>query len=148
MQQNKLAKLSFSVYSIQIKVGIHVVFFLLLHENICCGSSLEALLLGTHNRFSWRNKKNVGTFLMVSPSRGNRHTFKRCYSVRSGCLSSGNGSTWEQIISFSVDTLFRRALTGGKQPAIHNSCLPCRQNGCTSIRCIVPLTGKSHEISV
>ena len=31
-------------------------FFLFLYENMCYG---EALLISTHNMFSWRNKKNI-----------------------------------------------------------------------------------------
>ena len=46
------------------KEGIHLIFFLLLHENISCGHSLEAPQRGASNenpqhRFSWRNKKNI-----------------------------------------------------------------------------------------
>ena len=38
---------------LQIRGGSHMIFFLFLHENICCGYSLkrlgEALLMSTHN---------------------------------------------------------------------------------------------------
>ena len=63
------------------KSGIQIIFFLFLHENICCGFSLEVPLheniccgyslevpwRGTFNeypqhKFSWRNKKNINTF--------------------------------------------------------------------------------------
>ena len=42
-------------------------FFLFLHENICCGYSLEVPQWGTSNEypqhmFLWRNKKNINTF--------------------------------------------------------------------------------------
>ena len=41
-----------------------LIFFLFLHENICCGYSLEVPQWGTSNEypqhiFSWRNKKNI-----------------------------------------------------------------------------------------
>ena len=41
-----------------------MIFFLFLHENICCGYSLEAPRRGASNEypqhmFSWRNKKNI-----------------------------------------------------------------------------------------
>ena len=41
-----------------------LIFFLFLHENICCGYSLEVPHAGTSNEypqhmFSWRNKKNI-----------------------------------------------------------------------------------------
>ena len=41
-----------------------LIFFLLLHENICCGYSLEAPHRGASNEypqhmFSWRNKKSI-----------------------------------------------------------------------------------------
>ena len=44
------------------KRGIHIIFFLFFHENICCGYSLEAPQQGTSNEypqhmFSWKNKK-------------------------------------------------------------------------------------------
>ena len=47
--------------------GIHTISFLFLHENICCGYSLEAPLRGAsyeypQHMFSWRNKKNINTF--------------------------------------------------------------------------------------
>ena len=34
---------------LQIRGGIQLIFFLFLHENICCGYSLEAPLMSTHN---------------------------------------------------------------------------------------------------
>ena len=45
------------------KRGIHIIFFLFLHENICCGYSLEVPQRGASNvypqhMFSWRNKKD------------------------------------------------------------------------------------------
>ena len=47
----------------------HIIFILFLHENIFCGYSLEAPCQGTSDYtqhiFSWRNKKNVGTFLFA-----------------------------------------------------------------------------------
>ena len=47
--------------------GIHIVFFLFLHKNICCGYSLEASHWDASNEypqhmFSWRNKKIFNTF--------------------------------------------------------------------------------------
>ena len=44
-------------------------FFLFLHENICCGYSLEAPQRGASNdypqhMFSWRNKKDISIFRM------------------------------------------------------------------------------------
>ena len=44
------------------KRGIHIMFLLFLHENICCGYSVEVPHRGTSNEysqhmFSWRNKK-------------------------------------------------------------------------------------------
>ena len=48
------------------KKGIHIILFLLLHENISCVCSLEVPQRGTsnehHNMFSWRNKKNINDF--------------------------------------------------------------------------------------
>ena len=46
---------------------IHILVFLFLHINICCCYSLEAPWWGTSNEypyhmFSWRIKKNIGTF--------------------------------------------------------------------------------------
>ena len=43
--------------------------FLILHENICCGYSLEAARWRTsneypHHMFLWRNKKNINIFLL------------------------------------------------------------------------------------
>ena len=42
--------------------GIHIILFLFLYENVCCGYSLEVPHRGTSNEypqlmFSWRNKK-------------------------------------------------------------------------------------------
>ena len=37
---------------LQIRWCIRIIFFFFLHENICCGYSLEA-----HTSFSWKNKK-------------------------------------------------------------------------------------------
>ena len=34
-----------------IRVGIHIISFLFLHENICCGYSLEAPRQGTSNEY-------------------------------------------------------------------------------------------------
>ena len=47
--------------------GIHIIFFLFLHENICCGYSLEAPYQGASNEylqhmFSWRDKKHISAF--------------------------------------------------------------------------------------
>ena len=44
-----------------------MIFFLFLHENICCGYSLEAPRRGASNdhpqhMFSWRNKKDISIF--------------------------------------------------------------------------------------
>ena len=51
-----------------------LIFFLFLHENICCGYSLEAPRWGASNEnpqfmFSWRNKKNVMWILLLIWSR-------------------------------------------------------------------------------
>ena len=48
--------------------GIHI-FFLFLHENICCEYSLEAPQRGASNEytqhmFSWRIKKDISIFQM------------------------------------------------------------------------------------
>ena len=41
------------------KKGIHIIFFLFLDENICCGYLAEALLMSTHNiRFRREIRKN------------------------------------------------------------------------------------------
>ena len=53
--------------SLQISGSIHKIFFLFLHENICCEYSLEMPWWGTSNEypqrmFLWRNKKNISTF--------------------------------------------------------------------------------------
>ena len=49
------------------KSGYQINIFLFLHENTCCGYSLEAPQQGASNEypqhmFSWRNKKNINTF--------------------------------------------------------------------------------------
>ena len=54
---------------LQIRGGIHIIFFLFRHENICCGYSLEAPRRGASNEypqhmFSWRNKKDISIFRM------------------------------------------------------------------------------------
>ena len=54
---------------LQIRGGIHIIFFLFLHENICCGYSLEVPPRGASNEypqhmFLWRNKKNISIFQM------------------------------------------------------------------------------------
>ena len=48
------------------KKGSHIIYFLFLHKNLCCGYSLEAPQQGASNEypqhtFSWRNKKNIST---------------------------------------------------------------------------------------
>ena len=52
---------------LQIRGGIHIIFFLFLHEKICCGYSLEAPRRGASNEypqhmFSLRNKKDISSF--------------------------------------------------------------------------------------
>ena len=54
---------------LQIRGGIHIIFFLFLHKNICCGCSLEVPQWGASNEypqhmFSWRNKKDITIFRM------------------------------------------------------------------------------------
>ena len=54
---------------LQIRGGIHIIFFLFLDENICCGYSLEAPRRGASNEypqhmFSSRNKKDISIFPM------------------------------------------------------------------------------------
>ena len=49
--------------------GIHIIFFLFLLKNICCGYSLEVPWWGASNEypqhmFSWRNKKDISIFRM------------------------------------------------------------------------------------
>ena len=51
------------------KRGIHIIFFLFLNKNICCGYSLEAPRRGASNEypqhmFSWWNKKDISIFWM------------------------------------------------------------------------------------
>ena len=51
------------------KRGIHIIFFLFLDENICCGYSLEAPQRGAFNEypqhmFLSRNKKDISSFRM------------------------------------------------------------------------------------
>ena len=36
---------------LQVRGGIHIIFFLFLHENICCGYSLEAPCHGASNKY-------------------------------------------------------------------------------------------------
>ena len=50
--------------------GIHIIFFLFLYENVCCGYSLEVPCRGTSNEypqlmFSWRNKKKKYQYFSV-----------------------------------------------------------------------------------
>ena len=52
---------------LQIRGGIHIILFLFLHKNICCGYSLEVPHRGTSNEYpqhmyAWRNKKIISTF--------------------------------------------------------------------------------------
>ena len=53
---------------------IHIIFFLFLNENICCGYLLEMPWQGTSNEFlhvfSWRNKKNISTFKLKNALAG------------------------------------------------------------------------------
>ena len=51
------------------KRGIHKILLIFLHENICCGYSLEVPQRGTSNEypqhmFSWRNMKIISIFLV------------------------------------------------------------------------------------
>ena len=55
------------VVLLQIRGGSHIILVLFLHENICCGYSLEVPWQGASDEypqhmFSWRNKKNISTF--------------------------------------------------------------------------------------
>ena len=52
---------------LQIKVGINIIFFLFLHENICCVYSLEVPQRGTSNEynniyFHGEIRENISTF--------------------------------------------------------------------------------------
>ena len=52
---------------LQIRGGIHIIFFLFLDENICCGYSLEAPRRGASNEypqhmFLLRNKNDISSF--------------------------------------------------------------------------------------
>ena len=52
---------------LQIRGGIHIIFFLFLHEYICCGYSLEMPRQGASNEypqhmFLLRNKKDISIF--------------------------------------------------------------------------------------
>ena len=54
---------------LQIRGGIHIIFFLFLNEDICCGYSLEAPHWGASNEypqhmFLLRNKKAISIFRM------------------------------------------------------------------------------------
>ena len=54
---------------LQIRGGIHIIFFLFLLKNIYCGYSSEAPRWGASNEypqrmFSWRNKKDISIFRM------------------------------------------------------------------------------------
>ena len=51
------------------RIMAHGPLVLFLHENICCGHSFEEALQGASNEypqhmFSWRNKKNIDSFLL------------------------------------------------------------------------------------
>ena len=55
------------VKQLQKRMFIRLIFFLLLHENLCCGYSLEAPHGGASNEypqhmFLWRNKKTITPF--------------------------------------------------------------------------------------
>ena len=55
--------------TLQIRGDIHILFFLFLDENICCGYSLEASQRGASNEspqhmFLSRNKKDISIFWM------------------------------------------------------------------------------------
>ena len=57
----------YNIYIATDKRGIHIIFSLFLHENICCGYSLEVPQQGTSNEypqhmFLWRNKKDISIF--------------------------------------------------------------------------------------
>ena len=61
--------LNIYISQLQIRGGIHIIFFLFLHKNICCGYSLEAPRRGASNEypqhmFSWSNKKDISIFRM------------------------------------------------------------------------------------
>ena len=54
---------------LHIRGGIHIIFFLFLHENIRCGYSLEAPRWGASSEypqhmFSWRNMEDISIFQM------------------------------------------------------------------------------------
>ena len=60
---HKITALDKMLFSIQNGPKV-LIFLLFLHENICCGYSLEAPQWGTSNEysqhiFSWRNKQNI-----------------------------------------------------------------------------------------
>ena len=64
-----LVQILYQVLKLQIRGGIHIIFFLFLDENICCGYSLEAPRWGASNKypqhmFSLRNKKDISIFRM------------------------------------------------------------------------------------
>ena len=83
---------------LQIRDGIHIIFFLFLHKNICCGYSLEAPCWGASNEypqhmFSWRNKKHISTFLMK----------KKCLIWNYACISM---VSWSPLSSWILYFLF------------------------------------------
>ena len=84
-------------------MGIRKIFFLFLHENICCGYSLEVPHRGTSNEypqhmFSWRNKKNINTFGIKKES------YQDLWMFLKYCWMSG-----QQCRPWS-DVMFRRIL--------------------------------------
>ena len=59
----------FCLTELQIRGGMHIIFFLFLDEYICCGYSLEVPRQGTSNEypqhmFLLRNKKDISIFWM------------------------------------------------------------------------------------
>ena len=91
---------------LQIRGGIHTIFFLFFHENISCGYSIEAPRQGASNEyrqhmFSWRNKKDISIFRMkkvpylllcgkgVIVIWATSETYPKC-AVRSSCTCTKN----------------------------------------------------------
>ena len=63
-----------------------LVFFLFLHKILCCGYSLEALLMSTHNVVLWRNKKKNYGYPLLSGAMIQWSNIHSYHSFESFCI--------------------------------------------------------------
>ena len=81
---------------LQIREGIHIISFLFLNKNMCCGYSLKVPQQGASNEypqhtFLWRNNKYINTFqLKKSALSGARLVSQKIKRVPSADVVTGN----------------------------------------------------------